>query len=86
VCIVQERRPAGFLDMKCQTCFFGNPFLHVFSFFKKADLYAFLISYNKLVRPIQAYMRHIRQIYMNVHRCIYIRNRKTSPQGDPPFK
>ena len=21
MCIVQERRPAGFLDMKCQTCY-----------------------------------------------------------------
>ena len=21
MCIVRERRPAGFLDMKCQTCF-----------------------------------------------------------------
>jgi hypothetical protein len=21
VCIVPERRPAGFLDMKCQTCY-----------------------------------------------------------------
>ena len=24
MCIVRERRPAGFLDMKCQTCFGGG--------------------------------------------------------------
>ena len=25
MCIVRERRPAGFLDMKCQTCLFRIP-------------------------------------------------------------
>ena len=25
MCIVRERRPAGFLDMKCQTCFSYDP-------------------------------------------------------------
>ena len=24
MCIVRERRPAGFLDMKCQTCFMSE--------------------------------------------------------------
>ena len=24
MCIVREKRPAGFLDMKCQTCYFSG--------------------------------------------------------------
>ena len=68
MCIVRERRPAGFLDMKCQTCFSDTVLVNsLIQGSQHMPMYRYFYNVSTFKPCTHSQLMHV-HIYMMVYR------------------